>query len=682
MRFLSGLNANQLEAVRTHAGSILILAGAGTGKTRTIVSRIAALIAAGNSPENILAVTFTNKAAKEMKERVRHILGERDRSLARELTVCTFHKLSLTMLREDAERLGYTRDFTIYDVGDQRSVLRKVTKEVRLPGETLDPEKIQGRISFVKNRGLSPEGMIAEAEDDFDFAVAQCYKRYQAYLRSYNAMDFDDLLLLSLDLVAKHPDLKTKYQMRYKHVLVDEYQDSNKLQFEFIRELYPADAGKERSLCVVGDDDQSIYGFRGAVSKNILDFEKHFRGTKIIVLDQNYRSTNHILRIANASISGNIARKEKKLWSGLGEGELPEVWVFEDEVHEAQSIVEHILAEKACTGRQLGDFAILLRTNHQTRPFEEKLRFEKVPFVLIGGTKFYDRREVRDVVAYLKLIVNRKSDQSFLRVVNTPHRGIGKVAIEKLTRSAARNKKCLMDQIADLGAVEGITSAARKSLEGFRGMMQSFAEKFSSASVSECTRELLEAIDYRSHVADECRTPEEASKKNLVVDEIVESMQSFEKQPGSRKSLRDYLEDASLLEDFDDGAKDLRSDHVTIITLHSAKGLEFPVVYMAGLEEDIFPHKRSLGECEDSEDEERRLFYVGLTRARESLKLTLARKRARYGRESLRTPSRFITELPEQLYSKTFGMRDSNPADDRQQQMYSKLLEDIKAKRR
>ena len=632
---LNDLNIAQRKAVEAMGGPILIFAGAGSGKTRVLTYKIAYLIEeVGLPPEKILAVTFTNKAANEMKERVSRILSVD----TKKMNVGTFHSICARMLRFEIPRLGYTRDFGIYDQADSRSLVKEIIQRLNLDTKTFTPNAYQNLISGKKNQMLSPENVTEYAEGYVDEKLAQIYTEYQLALKRNNALDFDDLLLLPIQLFKENPDRLAYYQNQYQYVLVDEYQDTNRPQFELVHSI----SEKHRDICVVGDDDQSIYGWRGADIKNILEFSKVFGESTIIKLEQNYRSTKTILKAAHAVVSLNENRSEKELWTDNDLGDKIQIQDCHDERDEAKKIVSSIDDIKNDSFK-FSEHVILYRTNAQSRSIEDELRREAIPYQIIGGVKFYDRKEVKDVLAYLRLIVNPCDSVSFDRVVNFPPRGIGKTSLDKFKEFA---KLIDLDLIKALERVEEVKIGPKQkaSLAQFRDMIKSFTAKIESESAKEISIDLVNEIQLSEHYANQNSI--EAKERWSNVDELLNSISEFTEN-SENNNLRIFLEEVSLLTDIDRHNKS--DDSVTLMTIHSAKGLEYPIVHISGLEEGLFP-LGSLSNPDMDLEEERRLFYVAITRAEQKAFLYNAAMRRRFGGEPIPSiTSQFIGELPDEL---------------------------------
>ena len=633
---LEQLNPQQRKAVELTGGPILIFAGAGSGKTRVLTHKIAYLVQEVGLPaDNILAVTFTNKAADEMKKRVQELLNM-DVSA---MSVGTFHSISARILRKEIHQLGYNNDFVIYDMEDSRALVKGVIRDLNLDEKTFVPKAVQAQISKVKNKMISPELMAKTTDGFFDEKVSEIYSLYQASLRGNNALDFDDLLLKPLELFKEHPNRLKFYQEKYQYVLVDEYQDTNKPQFELIHAL----SSKHRDVCVVGDDDQSIYSWRGADVNNILNFSDAFGETSIIKLEQNYRSTKTILDCAWAVVSRNTTRAEKKLWTENAQGEKVKILECRDERDESWKLLKVIQDETRKSSYGFNDLVILYRTNAQSRVVEDVLRREGVPYQIIGGTKFYERKEIKDVLAYLRLIINPNDGISFDRIVNFPPRGIGKTTLEKIHVLANQNKITYLAVLEELDRLS-VGTKQKKALHEFNQLIHKFKTAYKDQNTTFITTDLLLDIDLRNYY--ENQNTQESFERWANVEELINSIADFQDNR-EEGSLREFLEEVSLLTDIDRWNK--ADEAVTLMTIHSAKGLEFPVVMITGLEEGLFPLGPHSYEVEELE-EERRLFYVALTRAEKKAYLSFAHARRRFGGAPIpTTQSRFLHELPEEL---------------------------------
>ncbi|RME91015.1 MAG: DNA helicase UvrD [Verrucomicrobia bacterium] len=645
---LAGLNPQQREAVTTTEGPVLILAGAGTGKTRVITHRIAWLIAKGVPPGHILAVTFTNKAAREMLERVNQMVPRRRRRAGQAAperpTICTFHSLCVRILRRHIHRLGYKPNFVIYDESEQLGVIKRLLSRLANPKDRPDPGAVLASLSRLRNAA----GSRAAAEPDP--LALRLLEEYRRALRACNAVDFDDLILLTLELFEKHPDALEECRRRHRYVMVDEYQDTNAAQFRLVHAL----TAEHRNLCVVGDDDQSIYGWRGAEIANLLDLEKYYPGLKVIKLEQNYRSTNRILKAANALIRNNPRRRPKNLWSAHGEGEPILLHVFDDEAQEAQAVVEHIETNRRIRRIPWSEQAVLFRTNIQSRPLEAALRKARVRYHLVGGQSFFDRREIRDLLAYLKLLLNPDDDISLLRIANVPARGLSDRTMERLlAASQERGQSVYQTMRSPVVQTEfprrtgGAITRFVDLVERTRAELEALRAEPGGRKLSDWVLGFLQRIGYLEDLRRLEKDPEVAENRHRALVETIRSMDPLEREPAepAPARLQRFLEEVSLDSDRDED--DRPRDAVTLITIHSCKGLEFGHVWIVGLEEGLLPHTRS--KMEGSLDEERRLFYVAITRARKTLHLSWCRARRKYGQLQASHPSCFLKELPEDL---------------------------------
>lgn len=628
---LASLTDSQREAVLHTEGPLLVLAGPGSGKTRVITCRIANLIHQGVRAHQILAITFTNKAAAEMKQRVAALLPD-----AR-MWISTFHSLGVRLLRQYADRLGLDRNFTIYDQADRVRVVKAALDSATIDVTRFTPETIQGAISKAKNQLLLPPQYAAKANDYFSQVVAQVYPVYEKKMRDANAVDFDDLLLWPALALKNDEELRAELDARFRYVLVDEYQDTNKAQYEIARGLtidYP-------NLCVVGDSDQSIYRWRGADLRNILDFERDFPDATVIKLEENFRSTKAILRVADSLIAHNVKRKPKTLYTAKDEGSKVGVLLFETGLEEADQVAQRMRQAVEAGGRRYRDFAILLRINALSRAIEAAFMRERIPYQLVRGVAFYERKETRDVLAYLRLLINPKDNISFLRAVNEPPRGIGKTSLEHLQKYAEPREMSLLAAAAEVDKIPAIRGKAVTGLKSF-ALMMSELRAFLEATPDEVMRQVLDRSGYRRLLKE---SAEEEDKDRLAnVEELITAAHQFHAEDESR-TIADYLENITLASDVD--SWDEKQDCVCVMTLHAAKGLEFPVVYMMAMEQGILPHERSLMRDEELE-EERRLAFVGITRAQEELYLTYARMREFRGQTLYAVPSMFLEELPQE----------------------------------
>ena len=635
------LNKPQKEAVFHTEGPLLILAGAGSGKTRVLTHRIAYLIEEkGVNPWNILAITFTNKAAEEMRQRVDSLVGIG----AESIWVSTFHSMCVRILRRYIDRLGYDNRFTIYDTDDQKTLMKEVCRKTDIDTKRFKERMLLSVISSAKNEMILPEEFELNAGGDFvQLKIAKVYKEYEAQMRANNALDFDDLLVKTVQLLETQPDVRENYQERFRYIMVDEYQDTNTVQFRLVSLL----AGKYRNLCVVGDDDQSIYKFRGANIRNILDFEKEFSDAKVIKLEKNYRSVGNVLEVANSVIRNNKGRKEKTLWTDNEKGEKIRLRQFDTAYDEAQFIAEDIKDETA-QGANYSDHAVLYRTNAQSRLLEEKFVAMNIPYKIVGGINFYSRREIKDVLSYLKTIDNGKDDLAVRRIINVPKRGIGLTTINRIQESAAARGIGFYDALSAPDLIPGIGRSASK-LDSFAALIEYFKGRSEESGVTDLLTEVIEKTGYTESL--EADDPEELEARVQNIDELVSKAAVYEEScsdRGERPTLSGFLEEVALVADIDSVAED--RDYVILMTLHSAKGLEFPHVYLAGMEDGLFPSYMSIsGDDPEELEEERRLCYVGVTRAEEKLTLTCARMRLVRGERQYNSMSRFIKEMPSAL---------------------------------
>ena len=610
-------------------GPVLILAGAGTGKTRTVISRVAHMIDDGISPSHILAVTFTNKAANEMRERISSIVKKEE---SKEVTVCTFHSLCVRILRQGIDRIGYKKNFTIYTGSDQVGIIRKLIARKAGKDESLDHGLALSLIGRSKNKGIP----VSETNDSL---ISEVEKAYNAELKILNALDFDDLLLFAVQLLNEHEDLRLIWREKFQFITVDEFQDTNGQQMKLIQCL----VGKEQNICVVGDDDQSIYGWRGAEITNILDFERFFNEPKIIKLEQNYRSTQAILHTANSVICHNSGRREKKLWSENVANENVRIIAMADEDAESQLVVDEILEMTATEKKRYEDFAVLFRTNSQSRLFETKLREYKIPYRVIGGQSFFDRREIKDLIAYLTIIKNPDDDINLLRIINNPPRGIGGTSIGIATEHSRELEISLSEVLQSEEYQKKLPQRSRSSVKKFIDMLEDYRSPMmaSHSGFGSLFSQLVDEIDFVDYLGRTCKTDAEREQRKLNVADFLTSLRDYDSS-GRKNGLQGFLDDISLQQDREDDD----GPGVNLITLHAAKGLEFPVVYLVGLEEGVLPHKRSLEE--GTKEEERRLLYVGMTRAMERLTMSFCSIRVRYGEEVYCERSSFLDEMDPQ----------------------------------
>ena len=633
---MHGLNPNQTEAVRYTAGPLLVLAGAGSGKTRVITRKIAHLIGAcGIAPRHIAAVTFTNKAAREMRERVAKELKGRD---SRGLRVSTFHTLGLDILRREAVAAGLRPGFSLLDAQDSEALIKEHLRG-RADADAFDPAAVAHRISRWKNDLIDPETARGQAEDPFEAQLAGLYADYERSLHAYNAVDFDALILGPVRLFAAHPDLLERWQGRLRYLLVDEYQDTNGAQYQLVRQL----AGPRGAFTVVGDDDQSIYAWRGARPENLARLKDDYPTLKVIFLEQNYRSSARILGLANHLIKHNHHVFEKRLWCEHGPGDAPRVLACRDEGHEAERVVSEILHAKFTDGVPFGDMAILYRGNHQARPFEKTLRAHGIPYFLSGGTSFFARTEVKDLMAYLRLLANPDDDAAFLRVVNTPRREIGPTTLEQLASYARGRGVGLLTACGELGLAEHLGERQRERLHTFTSLIGTFACRAAADPVA-TVRALADTIEYPAWLRENASSQAVADRRMENVNDLIQWLGALNKGESQGKTLGEMVSHLTLMDVLDRQDEEAGGDRVHLMTLHGAKGLEFPLVFLVGMEEELLPHRTSIEE--DAIEEERRLAYVGITRARRALTFTYARRRKLFGEMVLTEPSRFLAELP------------------------------------
>jgi len=674
---LSRLNERQKQAVLHGNGPLLVLAGAGSGKTSTMAHRIAHLIADRHVPaSNILGLSFTKKAAEELKERVKNLVAKvSGPQSTRGITIATFHSLCVKLLRQNADRIGFSKNFSILDTHDQTDIVRQILRTIKIDDRKFDPQRLLFEIGQAKNRFLSPnqaENFFLDGvrlPPDYGEIAAQVYPRYLEQLRLLDSMDFDDLLFRCVEMLAENEDVRKGANLKFRHILVDEYQDTNPSQFELLRFL----TQKQRNLCVVGDDDQSIYAWRGADSQHILQFTHHYPDSKVITLDQNYRSTSTILEAANEVIARNKVRHPKKLWSDRGTGHPIQQLILEEDRAEAKAVADEILklAQETVAGhtrqiRKWKDFAVLYRSNPQSRLFEEALRLHHIPYKLVGALSFLDRKEIKDALSYLRLIVNPKDDASLRRVINWPPRGIGKSPLETLAAQAVQSSTSLFEALDEAARVAPAKAAGALLL--FRNLILELRKSLENthldaAAVAHWARSSLEKIGVKKALEEEWEDGVEAQKRWDNIDELIqglgqlkiEEVLSEELEAGTASSValvREYLSRLTLEaqdEAEDQEKKEADKDQVTLLTLHGSKGLEFPVVFLVGFEDGLLPHRRTIEEAQDY-SEERRLCYVGITRAKELLYITRTKNRIRYGKAVPRTPSRFLEEIPVHLY--------------------------------
>lgn len=647
MSIYDKLNEQQKEGVFTTEGAVLILAGAGSGKTGVLTHRIAHLIDdLGVNSYNILAITFTNKAAKEMKERVDRLVGMG----ADSAWIMTFHAACVRILRRYICRIGYDNNFTIYDTDDQKSVIKDILKRKNLDPKQYKDRTILSVISNAKDNLISPDDMYQSSGGNYNtMKTAEIYREYQEQLKKNNAVDFDDIIGLTVKLFNEDKEVLRYYQERFRYIMVDEYQDTNRAQFNLIRLL----AGGHGNLCVVGDDDQSIYKFRGADINNILDFEKYFNDAKIIKLEQNYRSTQKILDVANEVIKNNAGRKDKRLWTSVKDGTKVIFNVYENGYEEARGIAEDIAHRHLHDRKDYSDFAILYRTNAQSRSLEEKLIEKNIPYRIYGGINFYARREIKDILAYLKTIDNARDDLAVKRILNVPKRGIGAASVAKVDDYAYENDITFYVALRQAKEVPGLQRAVSK-VEGFVTQIEVLKSKSQYIGVGKLIEEIIETVGYNDYIDAESESDEQATERRQNIDELISKAVQYE-ETVDEPSLSGFLEEVALVADIDN--LDENNDMVSLMTIHSAKGLEFPIVYLAGMEDGLFPSYMSISTGDESDiEEERRLCYVGITRAKETLIMSAARMRTVRGETQMNRTSRFVREIPKELLAESAQM--------------------------
>lgn len=671
MSIYDKLNEPQREAVYHTDGPLLILAGAGSGKTRVLTHRIAYLIGErGVNAWNILAITFTNKAAEEMRQRVDNLVGFG----AESVWVSTFHSACVRILRRFIDRLGYENHFTIYDTDDQKTLIKEVCRKVDVDTKVFKERSLLSAISSAKNEMILPDEFELNAGGDFaKMKIAKVYREYEAQMKANNALDFDDLLVKTVQLLQTQPDVLESYQERFRYIMVDEYQDTNTVQFQLVSLL----AGKYKNLCVVGDDDQSIYKFRGANIRNILDFEHEFPDAKVIKLEQNYRSTGNILNAANSVIANNRGRKEKSLWTENGEGELIRLRQFDTAFDEADFIGEDIKSAVR-QGGSYNDSAVLYRTNAQSRLLEEKFIAMNIPYKIVGGVNFYARREIKDLLAYLKTIDNGRDDVAVRRIINVPKRGIGLTTINRIQESATERGIGFYEALLAPGLIAGVGRSATK-LDSFAALIEYFKTLAEEMNITDLLQEVIEKTGYIESLENEDK--EEAKTRKENIDELISKAATYEEScqdKDEKATLSGFLEEVALVADIDSLDED--QEYVVLMTLHSAKGLEFPRVYLAGMEDGLFPGYMSINAGDREElEEERRLCYVGITRAEQELTLTSARRRMVHGETQYNPMSRFVKEIPRELLdtgNKKFTQETEMPA---QQNTYARAREAFRA---
>ena len=641
MDLMQGLNEPQQRAVACLQGPLLIVAGAGSGKTRVLTFRIANLLEHGVPPYRILAITFTNKAAREMRERVDALIGD----AAQDVWLSTFHSFCARFLRMELEHYGrYAKNFVIYDAAESKGLIRECLKELNIDEKHTAPGAVQAHISDAKNRLLDVAAFTAQATDFFAEQVAKIYALYQSKLQENNALDFDDLLMLTVELLTKNEELRTKYQKKFQYILLDEYQDTNGAQYAITKLL----AAEHRNICVVGDADQSIYGWRGADMRNIMNFEKDYPEATVILLEQNYRSTKNILAAANAVIENNLTRKKKELWTDNPTGDRITIYEGATEKNEASYIVREVERLHTMFHVKYGDIAVLYRTNAQSRNIEEAFYATGVPYAMVGSVRFYDRREIKDIIAYLRVIYNPRDTLSLLRIINVPRRGLGPTSIARMMETAEEYRISLFEVITDaqlLSMIPKLSAKVKLALEDFAAMVFTFMGQLGTRPIHEIVEDVIETSGYAAALEEEKKEDNRDRLENL--REFISVAKNFDDgAEEGENGLADFLAQIALISDVDQTEQS--DGTVTLMTFHAAKGLEFPAVFMAGMEEGLFPHSRTL--LDDTEiEEERRTCYVGITRAERRLYLTYARQRTIYGRTEMSRPSRFLAEIPEEL---------------------------------
>lgn len=651
-KYIRSLNPAQHEAVTTTEGPLLVLAGAGSGKTRVITVRAAYLIHKGVPSDSIIAVTFTNRAAREMRGRITSILKKGKKKTP---IVSTFHSFCLQILRKEMKHVGLRKNFTIYDTSEQVSLLKNLLIDINLYNKQFKPEVILDRIGKLKNSFTSPEDMDSTGRDPLSIITARVYPEYQKTLRAMNAVDFDDLLLLVIKLFREVPAVLEEYREKFRYIMVDEYQDTNRVQYTLLKQL----AGKRKNLCVVGDDDQSVYSWRGASLGNILDFEGDFKGTKVIRLEQNYRSMGNILTVANSVITNNSQRMVKSLWTSEGTGPVIKIIKAPDGEGEARIVVGKIQDLMETRKLDHKDFAIIYRANVFSRLFEEELRRKKMPYTVVGGTSYFDRKEVKDLASYMKIILNKYDDVSLLRIANVPRRGIGITSIGKMHDHAGAQKISLMDAFINASGVEEVNAKTAANAAALADMLKRYRSDFAKGKdMAKLLAGFIDEIGLHDHIRGFYKTDDVVEKRIDNVTAFIESLKYYEENEKS-PSLQGFIETLAL---DDKPEKEKEKSGVTLVSLHSSKGLEFPVVFIVGVEQDMLPHSKSLDEPGGLE-EERRLMYVGITRAMKELFLTYTAYRIKYGTKTLSMPSQFIAEMPDKVIEHIGIEGDAEEAD-------------------
>jgi DNA helicase-2/ATP-dependent DNA helicase PcrA len=675
---LNALNTKQRKAAETIEGPVLILAGAGSGKTRTVTVRIAHMVANLKiDPTTILAISFTNKAAKEMASRVKGLLNYK---LRKGLTLSTFHSLGLRILKEEIQHLGFDKNFTIYDTSDQLAIIREALKYLKAE-KSFDRKTIHSKIGVLKNNGISPEEYVStefyDDEDPYDVATEYVYRYYQDKLFFYNAVDFDDILFLTVRLFNQYPEIARKYSERYKYIMIDEYQDTNGLQFSMVQSLTVS----HNNLCVVGDDDQSIYAFRGADITNILNFEKKYKNTTVVKLEENYRSTTHILDLANQIIKKNVKRKEKTMWSSNTDGEKPILWACQDTSHEAAIICDEINKYQN-NGGHLSEVAILYRSNNQIPALEDQLRLSQIPYNIIGGQKFYDKKEIKDLIAYLSVILNPRDELALRRIINTPARGIGNKTLKDYVESSRATKTPLLETIERITQSE--QSKRAENARFFIHLVKKYRDRFKTGKLTTTIEQLIDDIKYYDYV-DKCYdSPKMKIHKKSDIQSFIISAERFSDTYSEEITLKTFVEKLLLADSQNNRNptkdEDGKTNEITLMTLHSSKGLEFDNVFMIGVEEDKLPHKIVIRNGEDI-SEERRLCYVGITRARKKLIMTYCKEKIYNNNPVKRFKSRFLLDLDKGLYTEQdrtkFEHLTEDEADQYKQDYFNDLLKSI-----
>ena len=665
------LNPPQQEAVNHTEGALLILAGAGSGKTQVVTTRIVHLLKDKRIPaENILAVTFTNKAAREMRERVAGMAGK----IAEGIVISTFHSLGVRILRRDIRTLGFKPNFSIYSTSDQSGVLRQAMRDRSIDPKQCDPDTILWRISAAKNRLIGPQEFKPTSSDHIELAVAAVYPRYQELLKGFNAIDFDDIIMLSVKLLQSRSEILTHWQERFRYIMVDEYQDTNASQYLLISLLTKGYG----NICVVGDDDQSIYGWRGAEVQNILNFEHDYPNCKVIKLEQNYRSTSSILDAANSVIKNNPVRTDKALWTAVGKGREIDLIVADSEENEAARVVEGMMMEQFKGKLLWSDMAILYRSNAQSRAFEERLRQERIPYVVIGGQQFYERKEVKDVIAYLRVIDNPGDEASLLRIINFPRRGIGDGTLLHLNQWSMAEDLPLFKALERVREIPEISESSKKAVAAFHAMMSKVISGFTNHNMGAQVNTLFNHLRIEDEMFRTLNDAAQARKRIENIEQVVNSLAAYEER-NPCGTLSDFLERISLLDEEkpSEDDKEHGQNAVTLMSLHSSKGLEFSHVWLVGMEENLLPHKRSIEE-DPTCAEERRLCYVGITRARRHLTISRCQSRRKYGTVEQCTVSRFLAEIPKHLLVDISGNNgdNSNDSDDIATDFFARMLAD------